>query len=691
VVDDEPDLTFLLRVTLEGRGYEVLQAATGTEAVDAARTHQPDLIVLDVLLPGLDGWGVLQALRGDPSTAGLPVVMLTAISSDEEEMRAYKANVTAFVRKPFSREELLGAVERALAMRSVASARVARRSDPIRRAGESDATPAPAAPAASAGESDDDRAEVLPPALAALVDAVDDAVVGVDADAIVVSWNAGATRITGYQRNEVVGRRLGEVVTTLDPEVVNRLRADAFAGKPIRYALVRCLRKDGTKVEVVMSVTPLPRAEPGAPAAWVVGRDLTTKRWAEARFRSLLEAAPDAVVIVDSRGRIEFVNTQTERQFGYPAQEILGRPVEILIPERLRPGHRGHRADYFANPHPRPMGMGLALFGRRRDGTEFPVEISLSPVMTEDGVLISAAIRDMTERRALEHAHAEAEERFRQAFESAPIGMVLVSPEGQVLRLNAALARILGVRDLAQAAAVLVDRIGPEAFAAWGAGFAGLLSGSSVDVALEQVWHLPKGDKWVNVQAVLVRNGDGTPANFIVQIEDVTDRKEAEAELRDAHAALVQSERLAAVGEMASVVSHEIRNPIGAITNALFLIRHALGTVPPELERQLALAEREAANATSIAEDLVAFARPRRPQMQSIALLSAVREVLEVLPPPAGVEVRIEDLDQTVVADRVHLTELFANLVANAYDAMPDGGRLTVTAHGEGHMVRVEV
>jgi PAS domain S-box-containing protein len=132
-----------------------------------------------------------------------------------------------------------------------------------------------------------------------------------------------------------------------------------------------------------------------------------TLRRGDEKFRGLLESAPDAIVIVDERGRISIVNSQTERLFGYERVELLGQPVEILIPSRYSGVHRQHRQGYFAEPRVRGMGAGVTLYGVRKDGSEFPVEVSLSPLETEDGRVVTAAIRDVTDRKRVERALQE--------------------------------------------------------------------------------------------------------------------------------------------------------------------------------------------------------------------------------------------------------------------------------------------
>src|SRR5881396_3904284 len=247
-----------------------------------------------------------------------------------------------------------------------------------------------------------------------LLESAPDAIVGVDDQGRIVLVNAQTEKIFGYGRDEL----LNQPVEILLPERVRRAHQRHRAGyvldprtRPMGVGLdLAGRRKDGSEFPAEISLSPF-QTQDGVIVTSII-RDISDRRKVEGKFRGLLEAAPDAMIIVERTGRIVLVNSQAERLFGYRRDQLLGQPVEMLVPERFRGHYLEHRVAYFEGPRVRAMGSGLELYGLRRDGSEFPVEISLSPLETEEGILVTSAIRDVSERQALvreREARAEAE------------------------------------------------------------------------------------------------------------------------------------------------------------------------------------------------------------------------------------------------------------------------------------------
>ena len=214
------------------------------------------------------------------------------------------------------------------------------------------------------------------------------------------TWNAGVERISGYGARELIGRDFRCFFTAEDQNagVPEQLLERAKTHGRAEQEVVR-VRKDQSPFWATLTIKALYDRRGRLIGFSKVTRDITERKRAE-QVQGMLDAAPDPIVVINRTGEIIHVNTQTERDFGYERQELLGRKIEILVPERFRTVHTGHRINFFNEPHRRGIGGQMELYARRKDGSEFPVEISLSPVRTDDGVFVSSAIRDITERKA---------------------------------------------------------------------------------------------------------------------------------------------------------------------------------------------------------------------------------------------------------------------------------------------------
>jgi PAS domain S-box-containing protein len=463
----------------------------------------------------------------------------------------------------------------------------------------------------------------------------------------------------------------------------------------------------------------------------------------EARFRGLIEGAPDAIVIADAEGRIVLVNAQTERLFGYARDELLGQPVEMLLPERLRGVHVGHRAGYRAVPRTRPMGGGPDLLARRKDGSELPVEVSLSPLESDGGLLVTSAVRDITERKRAEEEirrrHREADEVARLArqltetLDVAEVGRRTVETVTPVFGAERSILRLLqpdgALRAVAwegrESSRMVVRSVLPA-----GVGLMQRAVAAGKFVRSPDELHEPGVVLDDELRRLLEARDDrailAVPLSVkgrvigTLAIRDRTGRAFSEAEaallqtLADQAALALENARLYAGLEQrvaertadleaankeleafAYSVSHDLRAPLRAMDgfSRMLLAKHS-PQLSEEARRHLLVVRKNARQMGQLIDDLLAFSRLSRQPLETRAVAPSllVREALDDLRADweaRRVEVVVGELPECE-ADPKLLRQVFVNLLSNAlkFTRGREAARIEVGSRreGDGHV-----
>jgi PAS domain S-box-containing protein len=396
-----------------------------------------------------------------------------------------------------------------------------------------------------------------------------------------------------------------------------------------------------------------------------------------------LEASPNPIVGVDGRGLIVYVNPQVERTFGYDRSELIGQPVERLLPEAAASRHVAHRERFASHPVARPLGVGGDFAGRRRDGSEFPVEISLSPVETDDGLGVFATIVDITARKSAESSLAESERRFRAVLEASPNAVLAIDAKGRINYANPQVEATFGY-ERAELLGQPIERLLPERVASRHVGhrdgFIDHPVARPMGIGLDLAGRRRDGSEFpVEISLSPVETADGL--QVFATVVDITARKSAESQL-------LQAQKLESIGRLAGGIAHDFNNMLFAIHGYAELLRQDLASpAQADLDPERALLSVDAIThaaerAAGLTAQLLAFSRQQVVLLRVVDINVAVSAIEPMVQPLIGENVQlILDLQPEIGhirADVGQLDQIVVNLVVNARDAMPDGGTVTI-------------
>jgi PAS domain S-box-containing protein len=419
-------------------------------------------------------------------------------------------------------------------------------------------------------------------------------------------------------------------------------------------------------------------------------------------FRRLLETSPDAVLVVNEAGSILFANLQAEFLFEYPPDALLGQSVDLLVPSRLRASHAIHREHYAAAPKLRPMGSGLTLFGQKRGGREFPVEISLSPVTVGDQVLFSANIRDISERQRSEKEVRRMQGQLISAVESIQGAFALFDKKDRLVLCNSSYRQVVGralpgelvgrsfqdliTASIASGAFSLTQEGGSDLLEAWTTHHTSPAGALDVKSASGQ-----------NLRIIERPTADG---GVVATIWDITDEVAHEEELRRAR--LIAEAASAAKTEFLASMSHELRTPLNAILGFAQLLQRDKKT--PLSARQHERIEhvlRGGEHLLRLIDDVLDLARIEAgrvlisPEPVGIAeVIAEVKDTLDAMAARAGIALVIGQIApeaRELVADRTRFKQILMNYGSNAIKYGRQGGTATFSAHVVGNRAHISV
>src|SRR6202011_4958235 len=490
-----------------------------------------------------------------------------------------------------------------------------------------------------------------------------------DPQGTVVSWNAGAERIKGYRGEQIIGHNFSCFFSQEDikrgrPAEVLRM---ATANGRHAYQGMR-VRKDGSRFLASIIFTSLRDPAGNLRGFSEISRDLSERKESGEKYRGLLEAAPDAMVVVNQGGEIVLLNVQAEKQFGYHRDELVGQKVKNIIPEGFAERLLADDLRSVEDALAQQIGTGIELTGQRKDGSEFPIEIMLSPLESAEGILVTAGIRDISARKDAEKHLAQMEGRYRGLLEAAPDAMVVVNQRGEIVLLNLQAEKQFGYRR-DELVGQQVKNIIPEGFAerliADALRPAADALTQQIGTGIELSGRRKSGSEFpIEIMLSPLESKEGILVT--AAIRNISKRKKAEAHLLQKVDELNRSNE--ELGQFAYIASHDLQEPLRMVASYTQLLsRRYKGKLDSNADDYIAFAVDGASRMQRLIQDLLAFSRigTKGKDPSNISSEEALKQALINLRgaiEESGALVTHGPLP-TVMADETELIQLFQNLI----------------------------
>jgi PAS domain S-box-containing protein len=506
-----------------------------------------------------------------------------------------------------------------------------------------------------------------------LLDGIHDyAIFMMDPHGQIISWNAGAERIKGYSADQIIGQNFSRFFPPEDikrgrPEEV--LRMTAASGQHEEQAMR--VRKDGSRFLASLTFTALRDPNGNLRGFSEFSHDLSESKESGAKYRGLLEAAPDGMVVVNQAGEIVLLNLQAEKQFGYHRDELVGQKVKNIIPEGFAERLIADGTRTAAEALAQQIGTGIELIGRRKDGSEFPIEIMLSPLESAEGILVTAAIRDISVRKDAEKHLAQMEGRYRGLLEAAPDAMVVVNQVGEIVLLNVQAEKQFGYRR-DELLGQKVKNIIPEGFAerliADGTRTAAEALAQQIGTGIELIGRRKDGTEFpIEIMLSPLESPEGVLVTAAVR--DITERKSSEQHLVKTVAELKRSND--ELQQFAYVASHDLQEPLRMVASYTQLLAERYkGRLDSDADEFIAYAVDGSNRMQVLIQDLLAYSRAgtNGKALREIPSENALKEALVNLRATiqeSGAIVTHDPLP-LITTDGTQLAQIFQNLIGNA-------------------------